>query len=194
MANETRTQTQAESKQVLGERLDVSALDPKTVQLLSALLAAQQQQNLVLMREMVLELRKPSEDEQKKIDAERERQKQRAINAARQGEAVDAMIEAQKASCQHLKPNGDHTWRGQVHSNGWAEIKCQRCLTTFRVKPLPEHMASGLNLDQVKGLTIEHLKAWERQSAQIAKALDESAAIARNAARTATESAPAAVR
>lgn len=134
----------------------------------------------------VAELRKPSAEEQARADKEREAQKQRALNAAQMGKAVDDMIKAQQAGCGHTKPNGDHTFRGQVHADGWATIRCVRCLVEFRVKPLPAHIASGLNLQDVKGLRIEHLITWQEQSLNIERQLNEAEEIQRRAYQNVT--------
>jgi hypothetical protein len=139
---------------------EAGSVEPMTLQNLLAMVAE-------MGRTMATELRKPSPDEQAKLDAEINRIKQARLHSAEQGKLVAAQEAMNQRNCQHLKPNGKHTFRGQVHSDGWAEIKCIRCLVTFRVRPLPEHVAQGLQLENVQGLTIQHLQAWQANSAQI---------------------------
>lgn len=143
--------------------LETSGLDPKTIQVLMALMSEQSK----TFMQGIAELRKPSEEDQKKADEARERRKQASINAAKMGQQITAQILSEQQRCRHAKPNNEHTFRGQVHSDGWARIKCQRCMKSFTVRPLPEMVAQGLNLDQVPGLTVAHLEAWEKQSTAI---------------------------
>lgn len=157
---------------------------------------AMQEQNMAMMSQLiaqavaqavttaVAEYRKPSPEEQAVIDADKKRIMQARINAAKQGEAVQAALDAQQAGCSHTKPNGEHKFRGQVNSDGWAVIRCQQCLIEFRVRPLPQHVAQGLSLHEVKGLTIEHLRAWEANSKEIDKRLREKEAQERELTRT----------
>lgn len=146
-------------KQVLAE----SGLDPKTIQVLMALMAEQSK----TFMQGIAELRKPTEDEQKKLDEARERRKQASINAAEMGKKITQQILDEQRRCGHVNPRNMHLFRGQVHSDGWARIKCQRCMKSYTVRPLPEMVAQGLNLDQIPGLTAAHLEAWEKQSGAI---------------------------
>lgn len=153
-------------------------MEPKTLQLLLAIKASEGKSNNLsgeqlaamvsnAVAEAVRVMREPTPEEKAKQDEEQKRIMQARINAAAQGKQVADMIRQEQEQCQHVKPNGDHTWRGQTHSDGWAEVKCIRCLTRFRVRPTPTMMQQGLNLDQIRGLTIEHLKAWSRNSKRI---------------------------
>jgi hypothetical protein len=148
-----------------------AGLDPK---LLQALMYLMREQNKTFM-EGIAELRKPSAAEAEKEEKEKARILQARKNAAEQGAAVEAQIRAEQASCTHMKPNGAHTFRGQCHSDGWAEIKCVRCLLRFRVKPLPEHIAQGLNLEDVPGLDVAILTAWAKNSRKIERQLNDAA-------------------
>lgn len=147
---------------LLNDKLAASGIDPDTLQLLMQMTA-------VMAKTMAVELRKPTEDEQKKLDAELQRIKNQRIQAAELGRSEAKQIRDTQAACGHIKPNGEHTFRGQVHGDGWAEIRCQRCQKTYRVRPTTEMMASGLNLGDIKGLTEAHLHAWSQNSAQIAE-------------------------
>jgi Sec-independent protein translocase protein TatA len=149
---------------MVNERIPAGMVDPATLQVLMSLMIPAITESV---RASIQEFKKPTPDEQAKLDAEINRIKEARIRAAEQGKAIAAQEAATQRNCQHVKPNGKHTFRGQVHSDGWAEIKCIRCLVTFRVRPLPEHVAQGLRLEDVQGLTIQHLQAWQANSAQI---------------------------
>lgn len=148
---------------LLNDKLAASGIDPDTLQLLMQMTA-------VMAKTMAVELRKPTEEEQKKLDAEMQRIKNQRIQAAELGRAEAQQIKDTQAACGHSKPNGEHTFRGQVHADGWAEIRCQRCIKTYRVRPTTEMMASGLNLGDIKGLTEAHLHAWSINSTKIEEA------------------------
>jgi hypothetical protein len=151
------------AQQLLNDKMAASGIDPDTLQLLMQMTA-------VMAKTMAVELRKPTEEEQKKLDAEMQRIKNQRIQAAAQGKAIADQIRAEQSACGHVKPNGEHTFRGQVHSNGWAEIRCQRCQKAYRVRPTTEMMASGLNLSDIKGLTEAHLLSWSQNSPKIDEA------------------------
>lgn len=148
------------AKELLNDRLAASGIDPDTMQLLMQMTA-------MMGKTMAEELRKPSPEEEKKLKAELERVKNQRIRAAEDGRAIAARVHAEQAACGHVKPNNEHTWRGQVHADGWAEIRCQRCQKSYHVRPTAEMVSAGLNLHEIKGLTEAHLKAWADNSEKI---------------------------
>lgn len=156
------------AQEILKKRTAGINLDPDTMQVLMAMMMPMVAE---MAKTMATELRKPSPEEEAKLLAEKERMKNRSIAAAEAGRQELATIKQQQAGCPHVKPNGQHTFRGQVHSNGWALIRCQRCQISFTVRPLPEHVQHGLNLSEIPGLTIQHLIAWQAQSDKIDKQL-----------------------
>lgn len=123
----------------------------------------------------IAEYKKPTPEEAAAAEADRQRILNQRLRAAEDGKRVDEILKAQQAACSHRKPNGEHKFRGQVNSDGWAVIRCQECLLEFRVRPLPQHVAQGLNLADVPGLTVEHLKVWEYNSASIDEQLKRQA-------------------
>jgi hypothetical protein len=160
------TQDPTTAEQLLKSKATLSGIDPDTLQMLMSMVGE-------MGRTIATELRKPTEEEQRKIDAENKRIQQQRIQAAASGKAVEDAIRREQESCGHIKPNGEHTWGGQVHSDGWAQITCQRCVKRYRVRPLPEMIAQGLNLSNVPGLTEAHLIQWSKQSAAIDAKLAE---------------------
>ena len=155
----------AKMKEVLQDDVKASGIDPDVLQVIMA-----------AVREMAIELRRPSPEEEEKKKLERERQMQNRLQAAEDGKRIKATIAAEQASCGHVKPNGMHTFGGQVYSDGWAVIKCVRCMLAFRVRPLPQHVSQGLQLEQIRGLTVDHLQRWSEQSPIIDKRIRESEA------------------
>lgn len=156
------------AQEMLAAKMQGIQLDPATLQVLMALMMPVVGE---MGRAIATELRKPSPEEEKKLLAEQERIRNQRIAAAKAGELEASIIKSQQSSCPHIKPNGQHTFRGQVHSNGWALIRCIRCQLPFTVRPLPEHVQNGLNLDMIPGLTAEHLRAWQAQSDKIDRQL-----------------------
>lgn len=160
------------AQELLQARVPQTAgIDPATLQILMQMMMPAVAE---MARTMAIELRKPTPEEAQKIEAEKDRILNARKAAAASGALETAVIKQQQAQCPHMKPNGAHTFRGQVHSNGWATIKCQRCLRPFVVRPLPEHIQNGLNLSDITGLTVQHLEAWQANSKQIDEQLRKS--------------------
>lgn len=97
----------------------------------------------------IAELKKPSAEEQAKIDEEKASllaQSERRVEAAKEQEAD---ISARRASCSHTMPNGQTNFRGQVMSNGWAGVFCSHCWDAYAFEATDiEKSQSGLNVDK----------------------------------------------
>jgi hypothetical protein len=137
----------------------------------------------------VIAANQPTPEEAAKTEEDRKRLLNARKQAARAGEIEAETIRQQQAGCAHLKPNGNHTFRGQIHSDGWATVRCIRCLKEWRVKPLPQHIANGgvLDLGDIPGLTVTHLDNWVKQSDRIEKTMNAAEAQMRKATATLTE-------
>lgn len=152
--------------ELLKAKASAGGIDPEVLQLLMAVVAKSTE---TTARTIVQEMKKPTEAEQKKIDNEIEKQKRRALNAAAIGAQVAAIERAEQSRCGHSKPNGRHTWRGQAHSNGTVFVQCMRCHKPyFDLVATPDMLQSGVNLDEIQGLTEEHLRKWKENSPAIA--------------------------
>lgn len=95
-------------------------------------------------KELIRELRKPSDEEQAKID------KEKAILARRREEMVELgrieqeQRELNQSRCGHTKPDGKPSTGGQVHSDGLYHEFCLRCQKEIRVmKPSQDMMQMG---------------------------------------------------
>lgn len=120
--------------------------------------------------ELVRELRKPSESEQRKLDKEDEQI--RRANEARleQGKAEMQRKEMMKRGCQHATFNqatkvASHTWRAQVHTphgkSPYFVPLCEQCHTTLpKIKANPVMLTDGVNLHNYPTLTMQELEHW----------------------------------
>jgi hypothetical protein len=128
---------------------------------LSALIAAMRLQTL----EAVAEMRKPSAEEQQKIDEERGRRLAIARNAAfaaQEGERQAKMLQGQ---CSHSKPNGKTAFVAQVNSNGCYRAFCPYCHYTSPPIRVEEYQkANGLEFHKMSGITIAWLEAAAARS------------------------------
>lgn len=125
---------------------------PASADLVQAFLAAMQQMsadNRETTLAAIAELKKPSAEEQAKIDEEKASllaQSERRVEAAKEQEAD---IAARRASCSHTMPNGQTNFRGQVMSNGWAGVFCSHCWDAYAFEATDiEKSQSGLNVDK----------------------------------------------
>jgi hypothetical protein len=121
------------------------------------------EQLLEAMKVFATELRKPDEETQRKRDEEKSRianeLKSRFDAEIARANGTWAVMNA----CTHRKDNGYHTWAGQVLSgNGDAIAICSRCQKDFRWQATNEQLTSGLQLEEMKGLSEDRLAQWEK--------------------------------
>lgn len=96
---------------------------------------------LELMKEFARELKKPSEEEQAKIDAEKIRQKQSAEASVAMAKQEEESIRRAQANCSHH--NGKHPlFVGNKCTNGDFVAQCLRCGLEYRWDAL-EHRLSA---------------------------------------------------
>ena len=122
------------------------------------------------MAKMALELRKPTELEQKKLDEEHNQLMKRAsmsVEVARQKEARHES--AMQAQCPHKDKLGDPTFWGQVNSDGRVQPFCSRCgLKTPSWKATPDQIANGVLIRQwKKDLTVAELTQYAAYANQL---------------------------
>lgn len=113
---------------------------------------------------IALELRKPTEIEQRKLDEEHAQLVKRAamsVEMARQQEATQGAVQAM---CPHKDKLGDPTFWGQVNSDGHVQPFCSRCgLKTDRFKATPDQIANGVLIRQwKKDLTVAELNQYAK--------------------------------
>ena len=83
------------------------------------------------LKELIQEIRKPSQVEQEKLDAEaalKRRQQEQRVETARQEMASKA---ARESRCSHTKERGESAVYGQKHSDGLVHPICVRCQKLF---------------------------------------------------------------
>lgn len=93
--------------------------------------------------EGIKELKKPTAEEQEKIDAERKRRKEAREAAVRDGLAQEIGRAQEQAACAHTKENGRHTFGGRVLNNGDASVSCSRCTKEYRWGASRDESANG---------------------------------------------------
>lgn len=110
---------------------------------MQALLLAMQGQTMAAIAEM----KKPSIEEQEKIDARKGRELDAHRANMRALQAQEEAMRAQQAYCSHSKPNGKTSFVGQVNSDNCYRLFCPYChYTSPPIHATPEQVANGLNL------------------------------------------------
>lgn len=117
------------------------------------------------------ELRKPSDDEQAKIDdlKARKQAKRDAFIAERKDwerQAKQKYIWCIDGS-RHFKSHpyeNQHTIRGQVNNDGLMHSICIKCQTEFPPFKPPQQVLSGAELGDIGNLTTDMIEQWAKDS------------------------------
>ena len=138
------------------------------------LIATMGEQQHTNMLAAIAELKKPSEREQKKIDAEELRLKQQQENRLKLAMAEEERKKNNAAGCSHatFHPGTGvtrHAWRAQVHTphkeKPYFVPTCQICQTQLpKILATTDMLTGGVNLDQYLGIDADRLKKWAEQS------------------------------
>ena len=113
---------------------------------LQSLLSGIVTQTNAALVEAVRELRKPSLEEQVKIDKERELEQRRMKESVELARVEEEGRTRRQGSCPHRKENNEHTLRGQIHADGMVHLFCLRCQLPFKpFAPTPEMQRGGVN-------------------------------------------------
>lgn len=142
---------------------------------------AQEQQNnfspaqmLELMAKFAAELKKPTPEEQAKIDADKAN-KQRILEAS----IAEAQRDEQKKQhdqlmCSHMKP---HPYVGKtrivapLHGDGLHHPKCLFCHKEFKpFAPGPDTIQIGMSLDDYNGVNPQIIEHWGNKYEESQKA------------------------
>ena len=140
---------------------------------LIAKMSADQQEN---MMKFAAELKKPSDREQKEIDAKEARIKQNAEARLNQAKAEELQKEYLRTNCPHGTAHPGtgsfkHAWVAQVHTPGHGEKPyfrpfCQQCKTLMpKITASADMLTQGVNLDKYVGIDADRLKKWAEQAA-----------------------------
>lgn len=118
----------------------------------------QQQANLMLFAK---ELKKPTEIEQAKLDEERRKLEQKTRDRIEAARLEEESKERKKYGCSHAMPDGKHTWRGQVNSDGFIRPMCTICTTILpAIKATHEQLTNGVNFEAYRDIDVEKLEKW----------------------------------
>ena len=141
--------------------------------------SVENQKNLLLA---IQELKKPTAEEQAKLDKERAKLKERALAAAKLAQAEEQGRENAARMCPHGTTHKGtkvftHQWRAQVCTpNGEKPYyipRCTQCGSTWdRVYGLPspkvlatsEQLQGGINMDQWSMDDIQRVVEWVRRN------------------------------
>lgn len=128
------------------------------------------QKNILLA---IQEMKKPTEAEQKKIDAENAKLKSQQEARLKLAQADEQRKEMRSRSCSHstVHPGTGvvkHAWRAQVHTPdgepAYFVPTCMQCWTQGpKIKATMDQVKNGVNLDQYVGIDLERLKLWAQQ-------------------------------
>lgn len=120
------------------------------------------QQVKEMMKEMIVALKEPSDEEKDKKAKEVERRKEEIRQSVLFAEQDLENRMGLHQRCNHH--NGRiHTFVAQNFGNGNTGAICQQCLKDYRWRTTADQMTQGVNLLEMPGLTEAHLLAWEKQ-------------------------------
>lgn len=133
-----------------------------------ALIQEMNQSNKDATIEAIRELKKPSEEEAKKIADAKARQERNAKQAAEDAKRAEAREAAVRAACKHVKADGKTYFGGQVNGDGKVRPMCLNCREVLPAIVAPdEWKVNGVNMqapDDVAGgmnfVNRQNLLAW----------------------------------
>lgn len=95
----------------------------------------------------IQEMKKPTTEEQEKIDEDKKRREQQNKQRVELAKAEVGKKKIRMERCPHLKQDGRTTIGGQIIQDGLVHPICVRCQSEFApFKPTPEMMMGGVNL------------------------------------------------
>lgn len=97
------------------------------VALLMAMLEKMNEQNQKNLMSAIAEIKKPTAEEQGKLDKEREKQARMAKSRAEVGKMEKERREAQQRTCRHRRPDESWAVSGQNFSDGTGKLICLQC-------------------------------------------------------------------
>ena len=120
---------------------------------------------------LVTELKKPGPLEAEQLEAKQTARIRHGKEMLALGEQDDRNRAARRLHCDgranpHMSMDGTrHNWRGQVHTPAakkpYFVPTCQRCqYQTPAILASPEMLQGGVNLGELKGISLEVLEKW----------------------------------
>lgn len=126
---------------------------------------------------MAQEMKKPTPEQQAKIDEEKERQKKRVEASIAEANREKQRRDMEQMSCSHMKP---HPYQGKtrivapLHGDGLHHPLCLFCRKEFKpFAPSNETIPIGMSLDDFNGITPQIIEHWgnryEKEHAAVAR-------------------------
>jgi len=151
----------------MAEATPTPGMDLEAVMRIIAQMNADNQQNML---SAIAEMKKPTEREQKKLDAEELKLQQHQTSRIKLAQAEEDRKRMQASSCAHATTHPGtgvtkHCWRAQVHTphneKPYFVPTCTQCFTQLpHILATTEMLTQGVNLDQYAGLNIDVLRNW----------------------------------
>lgn len=119
---------------------------------------------------MAQEMKKPSEEEQAKKDADRNRLLQNQQASIAEAKNSQLQKQANESACSHMKP---HPYQGKTrivapfHSDGLFHPICLNCQKEF--PPFPagnQTIPVGASFDDYQGVTPQLIESWGKRHAE----------------------------
>jgi hypothetical protein len=127
----------------------VAEATPELMQMFLGALQQMSADNRENMIAAIQEMKKPSAEEQERIDRDRALLMEQTMRRVEAAKAQEEEIAERQLNCAHTMPNGQTNFRGQVNSNGWAHVFCSHCHKTYDFQATDvEANKSGLNVDK----------------------------------------------
>lgn len=126
---------------------DIKLTPMELQEMLREMLRENQGGTLEALKAFAQELKKPTEEEARKLAQEREIRERRARESVELAKVELESKRQRQLSCRHRKEDGTHTVRGQIHGDGYVHPICIRCFTEFKpFRPAAEMLTGGVNL------------------------------------------------
>lgn len=145
---------------------------PITMQDVMALLAQMNEQNQNNLVEAIAEMKKPTAEQQAKMDADALKLKQQQDARYKLAKAEEDRKKMQQEFCPHSSYNAatgiqKHAFRAQVHTpNGEKPYFRPMCIQCNWIGPkilaTPDMLTQGVNLDTYAGLNVERILQWAK--------------------------------
>lgn len=97
------------------------------ITLITAMLEKMNEQNQKNLMAAIAEIKKPTAEEQVKLDKEREKRSRMAHSRAEVGKMEKERREAQQRTCRHRRPDESWAVSGQNFSDGKGRLICLQC-------------------------------------------------------------------
>lgn len=141
--------------------------------------SVENQKNLLLA---IQELKKPTAEEQARLDKEKAKLKERTLAAAKLAEAEEQARENAAKGCPHGTTHSGtkaftHQWRAQIHTpdgeKPYYVPRCTQCGSTWarwvgapneKILATPDQISNGINMDQWSSEDVRRVFEWAKRN------------------------------